>query len=120
MKDDHTHDIKEQAEKRDGDKVEGYYKLVEPDGTTRTVHYTADHHNGFNAKVEKSGHSIHPVHESKMELPHAQEAEVPHEYEVSDHQNIHFSGYQHESAPIGSEILHHGLVLSNYDVGDHQ
>ena len=59
--DGHTHDIKEQAEKRDGDNVEGYYKLVEPDGTTRTVHYTADKHNGFNAKVEKSGHATHPI-----------------------------------------------------------
>ena len=61
VKDPHTHDIKEQAEKRDGDKVEGYYKLVEPDGTTRTVHYTADKHNGFNAHVEKSGHATHSV-----------------------------------------------------------
>jgi len=61
VKDLHTHDIKEQAEKRDGDKVEGYYKLVEPDGTTRTVHYTADKHNGFNAHVEKSGHATHSV-----------------------------------------------------------
>jgi hypothetical protein len=32
-----------------GDKVEGYYSLVEPDGTTRTVQYTADHHTGFSA-----------------------------------------------------------------------
>ncbi|KAJ9583206.1 hypothetical protein L9F63_022453 [Diploptera punctata] len=62
VKDEHTHDIKEQAEKRDGHKVEGYYKLVEPDGTTRTVHYTADKHTGFHAHVERSGHAVHPVH----------------------------------------------------------
>ncbi|PSN37977.1 hypothetical protein C0J52_10434 [Blattella germanica] len=61
VKDDHTGDIKEQAEKRDGDRVEGYYKLVEPDGTIRTVHYTADKHTGFHAVVEKSGHAVHPV-----------------------------------------------------------
>ncbi|PSN50760.1 Cuticle protein 8 [Blattella germanica] len=60
--DSHTHDIKEQHESRDGDKVTGYYKLVEPDGTTRTVHYTADKHNGFTAHVEKSGHAVHPTH----------------------------------------------------------
>ncbi|PSN37970.1 hypothetical protein C0J52_10433 [Blattella germanica] len=59
--DGHTHDIKEQAEKRVGDKVEGYYKLVEPDGTTRTVHYTADKHTGFHAQVVKSGHATHPI-----------------------------------------------------------
>ncbi|KDR20840.1 cuticle protein 7-like [Zootermopsis nevadensis] len=61
VKDGHTHDIKEQAEKRVGDKVDGYYSLVEPDGTTRTVHYTADDHNGFNAVVSKSGHEVHPA-----------------------------------------------------------
>ena len=59
--DGHTHDVKEQAEKRVGDKVEGYYSLVEPDGTKRTVHYTADEHTGFNAVVSKSGHAIHPA-----------------------------------------------------------
>jgi hypothetical protein len=32
---------------------------VEADGTTRTVHYTADAHNGFNAHVTKSGHAVH-------------------------------------------------------------
>ncbi|KAJ9588166.1 hypothetical protein L9F63_018470 [Diploptera punctata] len=62
----HTHDIKEQAEKRDGDRVEGYYKLVEPDGTTRTVHYTADKHTGFHAQVVRSGHAVHPA---KVEAP---------------------------------------------------
>ena len=69
VKDTRTHDIKEQAEKRDGDKVEGYYKLVEPDGTTRTVHYTADHHNGFQAHIDISGHAAHPVHERRAEVP---------------------------------------------------
>ena len=68
VSDDHTHDIKEHHEKRDGDKVEGYYKLVEPDGTTRTVHYTADKHNGFNAKVVKSGHAVHQQ-VNKISLP---------------------------------------------------
>ncbi|XP_069670876.1 cuticle protein 8-like [Periplaneta americana] len=76
VKDSHTHDIKEQHETRDGDKVEGYYKLVEPDGTTRTVHYTADKHNGFNAHVQKSGHASHP----QATYPHAThpQATYPH------------------------------------------
>ncbi|XP_069705131.1 cuticle protein 19-like [Periplaneta americana] len=62
VKDEHTHDIKEQHEKRDGHKVTGYYKLVEPDHTTRIVHYTADKHSGFHAKVERVGHAVHPIH----------------------------------------------------------
>lgn len=46
IKDPHTGDIKSQAEERDGDVVKGHYSLVEPDGSVRTVHYTADDHNG--------------------------------------------------------------------------
>ncbi|XP_034239905.1 cuticle protein 8-like [Thrips palmi] len=56
----HTGDVKSQSEHRDGDVVKGEYSLVQPDGTTRTVHYTADDHNGFNAVVTNSGHAVHP------------------------------------------------------------
>ncbi|CAG2054406.1 unnamed protein product, partial [Timema podura] len=58
--DPHTGDVKNQWESRDGDVVKGSYSLVESDGTVRTVDYTADKHNGFNAVVKKSGHAIHP------------------------------------------------------------
>nr|CAD7447706.1 unnamed protein product [Timema bartmani] len=58
--DPHTGDIKNQWESRDGDVVKGSYSLVEADGTLRTVDYTADKHNGFNAVVKKSGHAHHP------------------------------------------------------------
>jgi hypothetical protein len=54
----HTGDKKSQSETRDGDVVKGQYSLLEADGTTRTVHYTADAHNGFNAHVTRSGHAI--------------------------------------------------------------
>ncbi|XP_026805789.1 cuticle protein 7-like [Rhopalosiphum maidis] len=50
-----TGDIKHQSEERTGDVVRGQYSLVEPDGTVRTVDYTADPVNGFNAVVRKSG-----------------------------------------------------------------
>ncbi|KAH0812736.1 hypothetical protein GEV33_010054 [Tenebrio molitor] len=59
VQDSHTGDHKTQHEVRDGDVVKGTYSLVEPDGTTRTVHYTADDHNGFNAVVERAGHAAH-------------------------------------------------------------
>nr|CAD7413481.1 unnamed protein product [Timema poppensis] len=55
-----TGDNKNQQETRNGDHVQGSYSLVEPDGSTRTVHYTADPVNGFNAVVEKSGAGIKP------------------------------------------------------------
>jgi hypothetical protein len=48
-----TGDSKTQHETRDGGVVKGSYSLVEPDGTTRTVEYTADPVNGFNAVVHR-------------------------------------------------------------------
>lgn len=48
-----TGDSKSQHESRHGDVVHGSYSLIDPDGTKRTVDYTADPHNGFNAVVTK-------------------------------------------------------------------
>lgn len=60
VEDPHTGDHKSQHEVRDGDVVKGQYQLLEPDGTIRTVDYTADKHNGFNAVVTRTGHAHHP------------------------------------------------------------
>ncbi|CAH1964328.1 unnamed protein product [Acanthoscelides obtectus] len=48
-----TGDSKSQIESRNGDVVQGSYSLTDPDGTRRTVDYTADPINGFNAVVRK-------------------------------------------------------------------
>jgi hypothetical protein len=53
VNDPHTGDHKSQQETRDGDVVKGSYSFVEADGSVRTVEYTADDHNGFNAVVHK-------------------------------------------------------------------
>ncbi|XP_049783115.1 cuticle protein 21-like isoform X2 [Schistocerca cancellata] len=50
-----TGDAKQQQESRSGDVVEGSYSLVEPDGSVRTVQYTAAPGAGFNAVVSKDG-----------------------------------------------------------------
>ncbi|XP_049816337.1 cuticle protein 21-like [Schistocerca nitens] len=50
-----TGDNKAQQESRDGDNVQGSYSLVEADGSRRTVEYTADPVNGFNAVVHREG-----------------------------------------------------------------
>jgi len=50
-----TGDSHSHTESRDGDVVQGQYQLVEPDGSLRTVTYTADPVNGFNAVVDRSG-----------------------------------------------------------------
>lgn len=53
VNDPHTGDVKSHHETRNGDVVSGFYTLVEPDGTVRTVKYKADKHSGFNAVVER-------------------------------------------------------------------
>ncbi|XP_054272593.1 cuticle protein-like [Macrosteles quadrilineatus] len=60
IKDGLTGDSKSQQESRQGDVVQGSYSLVEPDGSVRTVEYTADPHNGFNAVVHKDA-AAHPA-----------------------------------------------------------
>ena len=55
----HTGDVKSASESSHGGVVTGEYSLLQPDGVTRTVHYTADKHNGFNAVVSMSGHAHH-------------------------------------------------------------
>ncbi|GFG31386.1 hypothetical protein Cfor_09255, partial [Coptotermes formosanus] len=59
VNDQHTGDVKQQSEQREGDVVKGQYSLVEPDGSIRTVDYTADPVHGFNAVVSKSGPGVH-------------------------------------------------------------
>ncbi|XP_064076709.1 larval/pupal rigid cuticle protein 66-like [Vanessa tameamea] len=51
--DPNTGDYKSQVETRNGGVVRGQYSLIDPDGTKRTVDYTADDVNGFNAVVRK-------------------------------------------------------------------
>lgn len=65
VNDPRTHDVKRHREAGDGSgRVEGSYSLLEPDGSTRLVEYTADREHGFNARVKKikasSGHASGP------------------------------------------------------------
>lgn len=63
VKDLHTGDVKSQWESRDEGIVKGHYSVLEPDGSIRSVHYTADGKNGFNAVVKTHGPNHHPVHD---------------------------------------------------------
>ena len=49
--------------------IPGQYSLVEPDGSIRTVDYTADPINGFNAVVSKTAPAIHPPTPVKVVAP---------------------------------------------------
>ncbi|CAH1982742.1 unnamed protein product [Acanthoscelides obtectus] len=81
VKDYHTGDIKNQWEKKHGDTVTGHYSVVEPDGSVRTVEYSADDKTGFNAVVKHSGPSQHisyPKHATSHKEVTLQPSE-PHE-----------------------------------------
>ncbi|XP_026814776.1 cuticle protein 8-like [Rhopalosiphum maidis] len=55
VNDPHTYDVKSQHETSDGNgNVKGSYSLLEADGSTRVVEYTADDQSGFNAIVKNS------------------------------------------------------------------
>ncbi|CAG9771548.1 unnamed protein product [Ceutorhynchus assimilis] len=62
----HTGDIKSQQETRDGDVVKGEYSVVEPDGSIRTVEYSADKHTGFTAVVRRTA----PVEQEDQTYKH--------------------------------------------------
>ncbi|TDG39271.1 hypothetical protein AWZ03_014307 [Drosophila navojoa] len=64
-------DTKSQIESRDGDVVQGEYSLDDADGYRRTVKYTADSVNGFNAVVHREplGHTHHKLIASAPAAP---------------------------------------------------
>ncbi|XP_045464794.1 larval cuticle protein A2B-like [Harmonia axyridis] len=63
-----TGDSKSQHETREGDVVRGQYSVSDPDGTRRTVDYSADPQNGFNAVVQRTLISQHP--QQLLRTPH--------------------------------------------------
>ncbi|KAG5876971.1 hypothetical protein JTB14_027870 [Gonioctena quinquepunctata] len=79
-----TGDSKSQHESRRGDVVQGSYSLIESDGTKRTVDYSADQYNGFNAVVHKEPatvavEAVAPV-VAKVAAPIALTAPLAHAY----------------------------------------
>lgn len=70
-----TGDNKSQQETRDGDVVTGSYSVQDPDGTFRTVTYTADPINGFNAVVQRT-----PIVQRAAVVPALAPAVVPARY----------------------------------------
>ncbi|GAB0092742.1 Chitin-binding type R&R consensus [Sergentomyia squamirostris] len=73
-----TGDSKSQHETRSGDVVQGSYSLVDPDGVKRTVEYTADPHNGFNAVVHREplAHAVKVAPAVKVATPVAYAAPI--------------------------------------------
>ncbi|XP_023944314.2 larval cuticle protein A2B-like [Bicyclus anynana] len=78
VQDGHTGDSKAQHETRNGDVVQGSYSVVDPDGVKRTVEYTADPHNGFNAVVHREPLAVKAVAPVAYAAPIAKVAPIVH------------------------------------------
>ncbi|XP_063709049.1 cuticle protein 7-like [Culicoides brevitarsis] len=94
--DDHTGDIKSQKETRHGDQVEGHYTLIDADGHRRVVHYTADKHNGFQAKVEREYVGAH--YEAPKHVKYVAPAPVHKVYESAPVYT------KYEAAPVYTKV----------------
>lgn len=89
--DEHTGDIKSQKETAHDGHVEGHYSLIDADGHKRIVHYTANDHDGFNAKVEREylGHQYEAPKQVKYVAPALHKIVAPVHKVVYDHQDYH-------------------------------
>lgn len=69
--------------------VKGHYSVLEPDGSIRTVDYTADAKNGFKAVVKTHGPNVHPVTESTHAHPieddHSSQSKINHYSKNQEH-----------------------------------
>ncbi|KAL7044560.1 hypothetical protein ACKWTF_001966 [Chironomus riparius] len=100
--DEHTGDVKSQHESAKDGNVEGYYTLIDADGYRRIVHYTANHDQGFIAKVEREpveGHKIVKVDQPVVTkvakvaaVPYVQHYAAPTEvkYPVNNYYDHHY------------------------------
>ncbi|OXA50018.1 larval cuticle protein A3A [Folsomia candida] len=89
-----TGDHHSAQESRDGDLVQGQYSLVEPDGAIRTVTYTADGVNGFNAVVNRQAPQV-AVAKAVVAAPVA-------------HHVAPVATYAH--APVAHAVAHHAVA----------
>lgn len=139
-----TGDVKSQSEHRDGGFVKGQYSLVEPDGSVRTVDYTADDVNGkwlltylrnmsrtniynwslgFNAVVSKSAPHVHakvvaPVHVAAPAVVKtvAPVAYAPAHYAPAAYAPAHYApaSYAAHVAPVNYATVAHHAAPLHY------
>lgn len=119
MKDQHTGDLKSQWEHRDGDKVKGSYSVLEPDGSIRTVDYTADDHSGFNAVVKKTGPYRHPISKHVSTNHHLVEAFASVSKPISHILSIPKQSLPLEPASHLSQFSEHSLGIQVPYAGKH-
>lgn len=99
VSDPQTGDVKAHHESRRGDAVSGSYSLLESDGTTRTVDYTADGTHGFNAVVRKAATLLPAPIPHEVALP---AAPIVREFALPVAQEVHHVA----PLPVAQEVHH--------------
>uniref|UniRef100_A0A182KEV5 Uncharacterized protein n=1 Tax=Anopheles christyi TaxID=43041 RepID=A0A182KEV5_9DIPT len=108
VKDPHTGDHKTHWEERDGDVVKGAYTVLDADGSSRLVEYTADPHHGFNAVVKKIEHSHIPKKEHQAApATHEEPQEEQHQHQHHQQDDEHV-GYKYPNHQYHDQPEHHG------------
>lgn len=88
-------------EHRNGDEVHGEYSVVEPNGKLRTVKYTADKHNGFQAEVLIDGKPLYHELEAEHQKIHEQQQQHHHQQQPQQHYEPAPQQHSYESSSYG-------------------
>ncbi|XP_071443009.1 cuticle protein 21-like [Hetaerina americana] len=108
-----TGDTKTQSESMENGVVKGSYSVVDPDGVKRTVEYTADAVNGFNAVVNMEPSNI-VIPAPKAKAPEPPKAEAPAPEPVKPAAPVAHAAVYH-AAPLAyhaSPIAYHAAPLA--------
>lgn len=97
-----TGDSKSQHEVRYGDTVSGSYSVVDPDGTKRTVDYTADPKHGFKAVVRQEP-IVNSIHQAQQQYTPSN-AYANYQYEPQYDQPIYTSVADKSQNPTVSQV----------------
>ncbi|KPI96683.1 Cuticle protein 19.8 [Papilio xuthus] len=104
VNDANTGDYKRLQETRNGDSVVGHYSILQPDGITRTVQYTADNENGFNAVVNNVGIPSNTERQDKDDS-RKQEEKQEQSWQTQNEQST-------SSPSLSQALIHH--ILKNW------
>jgi hypothetical protein len=109
-----TGDIKSQHETRNGDDVQGSYSLVDADGLTRTVDYTASEAAGFNAVVRREGtpHPAPVVVKKVVAAPTITKVIAPAPLAYPHYAHVHHAAPAVQKVIAAPSAFHHKVIAS--------
>ncbi|XP_068630712.1 uncharacterized protein [Battus philenor] len=105
-----TGDIKTVWESKEGDNVKGHYSLMEPDGSVRTVEYSAGPGKGFIAAVNNDALKSQTVTENPQTIQDKSYRDYKKPYEVTEDESFEF----YSSSDKKNKKYPHGSFYADY------